>query len=85
MSKHCPYCMGPHSERGKYCCRGHARAAARQEARARGKIKRTFAKVAKGQAELKLKNKRWRDISMGRSEPEHLQALFPPGKKKKVT
>lgn len=83
--KFCPYCGFGHSRaRAKYCCPEHARASARQQARAIGKLRSFQHRLMLSARARSERSARWRDIAMGRRTEEHLAALFPPGSQKRV-
>lgn len=78
MDKFCPYCGFKHSERGKYCCKGHAKRAAGQLAAAsmgRTRARKRVMEVVHGKA---LNKQRWRDVAMGRDVQLNLAAIFEP-------
>jgi hypothetical protein len=73
--KTCPYCLVRHERsRAVYCCTEHARAAARERARARGKGARNAARAAQHVGQAELKAHRWRRAAMGDSSA--VQKIF---------
>lgn len=74
--KVCPYCMRAHSRPNLavYCSAECSKRAARQNARANGKLRRLMAKDAKRRQQLALDSKRWRETSSGRKSLEQLVA-----------
>lgn len=72
--KVCPYCLGAHSQRGRYCGPNHARLAANERQRAYSRLRRTFARAARRRQQLAVTNSLYRDAATGRKSVEQLVA-----------
>lgn len=83
--KTCPYCLVEHDRPGTavYCCPEHARAAARQGAAASRRGRRNASGAVEAQQARLESAQRWRDVAMGRKEPEVAVAEAKRKKKKK--
>lgn len=72
----CPYCLHAHSRRApaRYCSPEHARAAARQNARAAYRLRRMWARRRAHAQQLALSAEKWRGAATGRKPLEALVA-----------
>lgn len=74
--KRCPYCLGPHSERGRYCCRGHARRAGAQLAAASSGRRRAIDRCLAAAQRRDRYRRQWRQIALGHDVADNLLSIF---------